>query len=426
MGEAGCLQRCTHADDGAGAGDVTRLFVLNHYPVLRVRNRPPPRGGGQQAVSGMTAALAAYWPTELIWTEHKTEASESVQVHGQTVTATVVPNRWLQRRVGRWLRRCLGVADPEVASMLCCGGNRRLVGYLEAACQDGDVVLLAHPWLWPAAQKVRAKRRVLMVYDAHNVEHRLKREVYGTTTCGNWVVDRVQRLEGDLVAGADLTLACTRGDADALAALAGVTQERFLVGSKGIASSRVADAIAQARLARACNRVALFVGADHPPNNEAARWIIETLAPSRPDWHFTIAGGCGPKAGVAPHTANVSVLGIVDDLHEVMAEADVALNPITMGSGINMKLFEYQQCGLPVLSTPFGARGFEEIAGTGIVLAERELFAAELDAMAADHERQRRLGIAGMACIRENFGWTTIGRRVHARIESLLARPEHA
>ncbi|HET7525981.1 MAG TPA: glycosyltransferase family 4 protein, partial [Burkholderiaceae bacterium] len=389
----------------------------------RVRNRPPPRGGGQQAVSGLTAALAAFWPTELIWTERKTQASELVRVHGQTVTASVVPNRWLQRRVGRWLRRCLGVADPDVASMLCSGGNRRLVAYLEAVCQDGDVLLLAHPWLWPAARKVRTKRRLLLVYDAHNVEHRLKHEAYGTSRCGNWVVDRVRRLESELIGSADLTLACTRSDAAALAALAGVSAERFLIGSKGIALSRVADAIAQARRERACGRIALFVGSEHPPNNEAARWIIETLAPARPDWRFIIAGGCGPRAGVSPRTANVHVLGIVDDLHELLIDADIALNPVSQGSGINMKLFEYQQCALPVLSTPFGARGFEELAETGIVLAERERFASELDTIVADPERLRRLGTAGVACIRDHFTWPTIGQRVHARIDALLARP---
>jgi hypothetical protein len=40
----------------------------------------------------------------------------------------------------------------------------------------------------------------------------------------------------------------------------------------------------------------------------------------------------------------------------------VALNPVTTGSGSNMKVLRYLTCGLPVLSTPFGMRGFEDLA----------------------------------------------------------------
>jgi glycosyltransferase involved in cell wall biosynthesis len=395
---------------------MTRLIVVNHYPVL------PPRNGGQLAVLGLAASLADTWPTELIWTERKSAFTREVQALGQTLTATAVPNRWLQRRLARWLRHGLGIIDADIGSMLCSGGNRRLFAHLLGASQDGDIVVLAHPWLWPAVRRLRERRKLLLVYDAHNVEHRLKREVFKRSTVADWVIDRVRRLERELVQRADLTLACTELDAQALLALAGVPRERLLVGSKGIADSPRADETVRARAARRPERVAVFVGSDHPPNNEAARWIVDVLAPACPHWRFDVAGACGPAAGSVPRTANVRILGRVEDLASLMAAAGVALNPVVEGSGINMKLFEYLQCALPVLSTPFGARGFEGLTETGLVLRERDDFATTLDTLVTDSEAYHRLGAAGAACVRERFTWSVVGARVRAGIERLLAR----
>lgn len=394
---------------------MTRVVVLNHFPVW------PAQSGGQQAVLGLAAELAAHWPVELVWTERKTARSMAVEVAGRRLQATAVPNRWLQRQAGRWLRRPLGRVDTEVASLLLCAGNRALLRHLRGALQDGDVLLLAHPWLWPAVQRLRRERRVRLVFDAHNIEHEMKRQVLADTPLARRVIERVRQAEAQLVQHSDLVLACTRRDADALAALAGpggLDAARLLVGSKGIAPSAAADAMAAARAARPAGRCALFIGADHPPNNEAARWILQVLAPACPDWRFVVAGACGPAAGAAV-PPNARVTGRVDDLGPLLAEADVALNPIVAGSGINMKLFEYLQHGLPVLSTPFGARGFEGLAATGLLTAERDAFAATLGTLAADGAALARLRAEGPRCVHAHFEWPVVGARVAARIAAL-------
>jgi glycosyltransferase involved in cell wall biosynthesis len=391
---------------------VTRLVVVNHFPVL------PARGGGQLAVAGLTAALAATWPTELVWTERRGAAPHAVDLGGVRVTASAVPLRWLQRHAARWLRRWLGRVDTDIGTLLFAGGQRALAARLDAAVQDGDILLLAHPWLWPAVERVLAKRRVRFVYDAHNVEHRLKGELYPANPVSRRIVEHVRRTEAAVVQRADLVLACTEGDA---ALLAPGVRERVHVGSKGIAPSAAADAMAVVRQARGPVRVALFVGSEHGPNNAAARWIIETLAPAVPGWRFDIAGACGPAAGVAPGTPNVRVLGRVDDLGPLLAEAGVALNPMTGGSGINMKLFEYLQAGLPVVSTAFGARGFESLADTGIVQADLGGFAAALEALTTERARWQALAAAGPACVRAHFAWPVVAAGVRARIEALPA-----
>lgn len=49
--------------------------------------------------------------------------------------------------------------------------------------------------------------------------------------------------------------------------------------------------------------------------------------------------------------------GPVPEVLPYFAAADAGLNPISRGSGSNVKLFEYLAARLPVISTPFGVRG---------------------------------------------------------------------
>jgi hypothetical protein len=53
------------------------------------------------------------------------------------------------------------------------------------------------------------------------------------------------------------------------------------------------------------------------------------------------------------------VTGPVPEVIPYFAAGDAGLNPITRGSGSNVKLFEYLVAGLPVISTMFGVRGTE-------------------------------------------------------------------
>jgi glycosyltransferase involved in cell wall biosynthesis len=57
--------------------------------------------------------------------------------------------------------------------------------------------------------------------------------------------------------------------------------------------------------------------------------------------------------------ANLHSLGMLRDseLRVLMGAVDVALNPVTSGSGTNLKMLHYAAAGVPIVSTPFGARG---------------------------------------------------------------------
>lgn len=383
---------------------MTRLVVVNHFAPT------PATSGGALAVAGLAGALAEYWPTRVLWSARRSSPLHTVDLHGRAVEAQAAGRGWLQRHLPRWLRHALATVDTDLGALLWSGNDPALARMLDASVRDGDIVMLCHPWMWPAVARLIERRRVCLVYDAHNVEHQLKRQAWRDGPTARWLLERVRRAEAEAAARAHLLLACTEADA---AALAGAAREHVHVGSKGIAPSPRADAMA---VAREPSRRALFVGSSHAPNNEAARWIIEMLAPACPEWRFDIAGECGRACGATLRSDNVNILGRVADMQPLLAAAGVALNPIAGGSGINMKNLEALQCGLPLVATPLGARGFETLGPCGVAIAERTAFADVLNRLATNTAEWRALSAAGPVCIRDRFEWRRVAAAIQARI----------
>lgn len=72
--------------------------------------------------------------------------------------------------------------------------------------------------------------------------------------------------------------------------------------------------------------------------------------------------------------------GRVDRIPPFLNAADAGLNPVTTGSGANVKLFEYLAARLPVISTRFGVRGTELAAGIDYLEIDAANFKQQLAA----------------------------------------------
>jgi hypothetical protein len=102
----------------------------------------------------------------------------------------------------------------------------------------------------------------------------------------------------------------------------------------------------------------------------------------------------------------VLVVGFVSSVMPALWASDVALHPMTVGAGSNVKLPMMVAAGLPVLSTPFGLRGFASLAPY-VTVAEVESFA---DALA--------LGVRvapGAAAAVQAYSWRGLGQRLAER-----------
>jgi len=253
------------------------------------------------------------------------------------------------------------------------------------------------------------------VYDAHNVESDFARERAAGSSLRQSVSRRVAELERRVVQSSDLVVTCTESDADRLAELYG-PENRTAALPNGFDDAllqldRLAlRAPARERLgARPDERLLLFVGGAADHNLVAVRMLERMLVPRlRPGTRLVVAG----KASRALRSREpaVTALGYVPDMGELLAAADVALNPVTYGSGSNVKVAEYLVAGLSVVSSPVGARGFERWSDR-IRLAEP----AELAAAVEDVPEP-----SGPPPGIEELAWSSVGRRLHDRYRALL------
>ncbi len=99
----------------------------------------------------------------------------------------------------------------------------------------------------------------------------------------------------------------------------------------------------------------LFTGVyDYPPNMEAIRLIEKVIAPHLPDKQFLVAGRGVPKKKIS----NMTYMGTVRDVSEVVRSADVCIVPTPYAHGLQTKIIDYLMEGKPVIGTTVAFRGY--------------------------------------------------------------------
>lgn len=280
-----------------------------------------------------------------------------------------------------------------------------------------DVCQFEHPAFVDLTQNLPGSLPV--VYDSQNVEFDY---VCAESPVG-WVQrlagGRVRRLEARLVERASHVFACSTSDGNRFAELYGASASKISVLPNGINLAAVdarrehlasTQRIAPARLPRR----AIFAGSAVAHNHEAVSALLTHVAPALEQHvEFVIVGACAKRfrGRIRPNVR----LDPDGDIATYASAGTVGLNPVVQGSGTSLKLISYLAHDLPVLSTPFGLRGFEDLA-PWVVTAEFDTFAERLrgDIHAPDGIREKLLA----------YEWRRIAEKALAVYENLLNRSD--
>jgi len=119
-----------------------------------------------------------------------------------------------------------------------------------------------------------------------------------------------------------------------------------------------------------------FVGPDkHIPNYVGIKWFLDNCWPqlliADSKYHLTIIGKwteCNISAFTNKYK-NISFAGFVDDLKSALQDT-IMIVPITIGSGIRMKILEASSLGIPFISTSVGAEGIPVENGKHCLIAD--------------------------------------------------------
>lgn len=128
-----------------------------------------------------------------------------------------------------------------------------------------------------------------------------------------------------------------------------------------------------------------FVGPDfHDPNYEGVKWFLEncwTLLKNYDNqYKLSIIGQWSQKHidEITSKYPNVDFLGFVDKLENGIKNT-IMIVPLTIGSGIRMKILEACSLGIPFVSTSIGAEGIPVQDGVSCFIADTpEMFVKKL------------------------------------------------
>jgi glycosyltransferase involved in cell wall biosynthesis len=156
----------------------------------------------------------------------------------------------------------------------------------------------------------------------------------------------------------------------------------------------------------------LFIGNfRHPPNVEAAAFLVDQVAPHFPECRFIIAGSYLPESfRPAP---NVVFPGYVPDTRTLFHGSNtIFAAPLFSGTGQRVKLLEAFAMTSPVITTSLGAAGFPVVSGHQAMIADTAAeFRSALAALASSVELRMRLGSGARNMIVKDFSWGSLGRQ---------------
>ena len=402
-----------------------------HVAVLDMQPIDPPVGGGRIRLWGLYHRLGESLPTTYVGTydwpgpgfrHHRLSPSlEEIDVP-LSEAHFAVHERWKARVGGRV------VIDTTFG--LAAGLSTEYLRHAGKAVAAAEVVVFSHPWVYPLLRD-RLRDEQLLVYDAHNFEGLLRTELWDDGGPGSEVAKHVVSVEAELARRADAVLSCSEEDSRLFMEVYGVAKERLLDAPNGVFTEKLRPpSPAQKDAARATLKLegaaAMFIGSAYQPNAEAAELIVQHLAPALPEVTFLICGGvCDAVSSLrkgAP--ANVRFLGQLseEEKQRCLWAADIGLNPMSSGSGTNIKMFDYMAAGLPVVSTPVGARGIAGGEPEGLWVADADQLALHLARLAQDAELRARSGAAARARVCDKYSWEAISPRLGASLYELWER----
>jgi glycosyltransferase involved in cell wall biosynthesis len=387
-----------------------KLTVASTFPII------PVRAGGQARIFNLYKTLAPSIETELVTLGYENNPRFDCQIapglteiripmskaHAEAEAAISAEVDWFP---------VTDVVFPQLIPLT--------PAYLEAldrSCRKADVVVASHPYVLSALESVTDKP---LWYEAHNVEHMLKRDVIPRTAMGRKLMEEVMAIERRCCEKALIVMSCSKTDGEELSRSYGIPASKLRIVPNGVDASQIRfvsrDESAQVKLELGLAGMffAVFVGSWHQPNLRAVSEIM-VMARATPGVHFLIVGGSGSGFDNRSKPENVALLNPADEVTKslVLVIADVALNPMLSGSGTNLKMLEYAASGIPIITTALGTRGLAFQHELDIFVEEISSFGERIESIRqTPAKRMQDMAWRARQRVESQFDWRNISQR---------------
>ena len=275
--------------------------------------------------------------------------------------------------------------------------------------RNADVIICSHPWPSPCINKNDAR---LFIYDAHNCEYLLMDRILGKHILKNFILRQVKKIEKDACDKSDLILVCSEKEKRDFMDLYSVEENKIIIIPNG---ANIRERIDKTQ---GEDKAIVFVGAYYKPNIDAARFIVKELAPRLREFKFLIAGTVFDAFKSMQLPANLKFLGKIPEgeLNTALRSCDIAINPMFVGSGINIKMLDYMSYGLPIVTTQVGARGIETNGRQPMIVSIPDNFIHNIKMLSNDAVLYKRMSNDGMSLLAEHYDW----KKISAKLEGII------
>jgi glycosyltransferase involved in cell wall biosynthesis len=179
----------------------------------------------------------------------------------------------------------------------------------------------------------------------------------------------------------------------------------------------------------------LFIGSfRHFPNIAAYRFFTAKVWPLLRDKfsEMTLTVVCGPDhlaywrafadTPEPPADPRIRLLGFVEDVRPLYAEANLVLVPTTVSAGTNVKVLEAMAMQRAVVSTSSGCAGLGLLHDHSVWIADSpEAFGAGIACLITDLERREQIALAAYWHAVRKFSWEAIGEKQRELLRELLS-----
>lgn len=395
---------------------TTALLDIAPYPVF------PPKRGGAIVIHHANLAVALSLQVRLV--------SQGLR-RNEWRLAFSGPLSWRHTPLYREDRifsipsLVIGYASGQRAggSMLSSDRTLRLAGskMIREVMEQANTIQVEHPWQVPAVAQWNA-RGCPLVMVAHNAEAHVAEQTGRPAA----EVDTIRQREAEALALSDAVIVFSEDDRNRLSELSRVDPKKLHVIPLGVNTQRFRPAApdekskAKTSLGLEKKRVVLFVGSLYGPNVEAVESLVQIAEKlDRRDVVFVVAGRVGERFRSSDR---VLVTGEIEDISPYFAAADMAVNPMRSGGGMQVKLLEFLAAGLPTITTPVGARGIEAVSERDVIVTEIDGFPEAMNALLDDEATAANVGHAGRRLVESHHTWDAIAKTRVELYQRLTAR----
>lgn len=379
-----------------------RIFLLSDYTIH------PPLHGGQARGAAVARQLEAAGRQVTILSLGKNCLPSRQQI-SPGIEELVVPRSCIQNILDSTMARLVGTPVDDLVAWLTTGIlTPRYKRELHHEAKRGGDILLEQCFL----ERLAATKGIEKVYyDAHNREYAMKLKLGADHWAARQFFRVARRAEVSATRRSDASFVVTTDLLEELINIVG-DRSRVLPCPNGVDTSVYTDPDESRRehrrgeLSLPNTPLVIFLGSGHPPNRDAALYIIRELAGALPTVSLLIAGSVSSLLPAGEMPANVRLLGALAEAGKIahLEAADIAINPVTSGSGSSLKLPEYFAAGLPVVTTDVGARGIEGVEGAAIV-ANRDAFPGIIGGLMEDGNRRQSMAVEARRLAVEKYDW---------------------